>query len=136
MASAEESSSSGGPPSVDSYIGSIISLTSKSEIRYEGVLVSINTKESTIALQNGTFSRFTPFRRTDFENRTAILSLFASIFAVKSFGTEERRKEGPQIPPSDRVYEYILFRGSDIKVNFGSIWGLGLCTRTAYNCHI
>ena len=36
------------------YIGSRISLTSRSLIRYEGVLLQINPMDSTITLSNGT----------------------------------------------------------------------------------
>jgi len=66
------------------YIGSKISLISNSEIRYEGILYTINTQESTIALQS-----------------------------VKSFGTEGRKH--PEIPPSSEIYDFIIFRGQDIK---------------------
>lgn len=44
----------GGPQlSPDNYIGCLLSLTSKSDIRYEGVLYTMDTKEATIALQDG-----------------------------------------------------------------------------------
>lgn len=56
-----------------------------SEIRYEGTLYQINTKDKTIALKN-----------------------------VVSFGTEDRKTD-QVIPPSQNVYELIIFKASHIK---------------------
>lgn len=78
--------SGGGIP----YIGSRISLISKKEIRYEGILYSINTKEATVALQT-----------------------------VRSFGTEDRMTDphthAPSVGPSSSIFDYIIFNGADIK---------------------
>ncbi|KAL4790039.1 Scd6-like Sm domain-containing protein [Aspergillus venezuelensis] len=68
-------------------IGQRFNLISKSDIRYVGTLHEINPEASTIALQN-----------------------------VVSFGTEGRRgNPAEELPPSSSVYEYIVFRGSDVK---------------------
>ncbi|XP_017290692.1 protein LSM14 homolog B [Kryptolebias marmoratus] len=74
-------SAGGGTP----YIGSKISLISKAQIRYEGILSSVDTERSTVSLAK-----------------------------VKSYGTEDRHTDRP-VPPKDEIYEYIIFRGSDIK---------------------
>ncbi|KAK5872936.1 hypothetical protein PBY51_013594 [Eleginops maclovinus] len=67
------------------YIGSKISLISKAQIRYEGILSSVDTDRSTVALAK-----------------------------VKSYGTEDRHAHRP-VPAKDEIYEFIIFRGSDIK---------------------
>lgn len=55
--------------------------------RYSGVLHEINSEESTVSLES-----------------------------VTSYGTEGRRgNPDEEIPPADQVYEYIVFRGSDVK---------------------
>lgn len=66
-------------------IGSKISLISKADIRYEGKLFTVNPNECTIALAS-----------------------------VRSYGTEDREVENP-VPPQPQTYDFILFRGSDIK---------------------
>ncbi|TPX56556.1 hypothetical protein PhCBS80983_g04464 [Powellomyces hirtus] len=69
------------------YIGSKISLISKSDIRYVGTLIEINQEQSTVSLQD-----------------------------VQSWGTEGRRgNPSEELPPSDEAYPYVVFRGSDVK---------------------
>lgn len=85
------------------YIGAKLSLISKSDIRcvtlsirdpkysyiyrYVGILHEIDSANSTVSLEH-----------------------------VRSFGTEGRKGDPAlEIPASDNVFEYIIFRGSDVK---------------------
>lgn len=72
--------------SAPTAVGSKISLISKSEIRYEGFLHFINADENTVGLKN-----------------------------VRMFGTEGRRNGIEEISAGDQLYEFIIFRGADIK---------------------
>jgi hypothetical protein len=64
-------------------------LISKKNIRYEGILYSINEADATVALQN-----------------------------VKSYGTEGRENLNPEtqfVAPQEGIHAYLMFRGCDIK---------------------
>lgn len=74
-----------GGPATVPYLGSKISLISKAEIRYEGTLYTIDPKEATVALAK-----------------------------VRSFGTEDRPTDRP-LPARNEIFEFIIFRGLDIK---------------------
>jgi len=71
------------------YIGSKISLITTSDMRYEGFLRTLNREESTIAVES-----------------------------VRSFGTEGRADQTrgqTEIPVSNEIYDFIVFRGKDLK---------------------
>lgn len=54
---------------------------------YSGTLHSINSDDSTVSLEN-----------------------------VRSFGTEHRKTDPEEfVPASEQLYEYIVFRGTDVK---------------------
>ncbi|XP_024914772.1 protein LSM14 homolog B [Cynoglossus semilaevis] len=67
------------------FIGCKIGLISRAQNRYEGILYTIDKVNSTVVLAK-----------------------------VRCFGTEGRLSDRPS-PPKDDVYDYITFRGSDIK---------------------
>ncbi|CDR96970.1 hypothetical protein, conserved [Babesia bigemina] len=74
---------------IESFIGSRISITTNSDLRYEGLLFDLNSEDAVIVLQN-----------------------------VQCMGTENRTSN--VIPPSNRIHDYMVFKGEDIK-------DLGVC---------
>lgn len=71
--------------SIESFIGSKISIITHEELRYEGRLFNLNTEDSSIVLEN-----------------------------VRCMGTEMRGKNG-EVPPSNTVHDYMVFKADDIK---------------------
>ncbi|EDO08132.1 hypothetical protein BBOV_III005690 [Babesia bovis T2Bo] len=71
--------------SIEPFLGSSITIITNSDIRYEGLLYDLNTEDGVVVLQN-----------------------------VRCFGTENRRTAGA-VPPSNKIQDYIVFRGDDIK---------------------
>ena len=105
------------------FVGSEIGLVSNSDIRFQGTLHSINPNDSTVALEQGI-----PFFFREYFLKVAIATvivlasqeLTARIsshpFTVKSFGTEGRKgNPAEEIPASDQIFPYIVFKGTDIK---------------------
>jgi len=75
------------PQQKKDYIGCLMSLISKQEIRYVGTLIAINSKDQTLVLQN-----------------------------VKTYGSEGRRGGGPEeLPASSQTYEKVVFRATELK---------------------
>ncbi|KAI8055017.1 Scd6-like Sm domain-containing protein [Syncephalis plumigaleata] len=73
--------------SANAFVGSRISLISKSDVRYVGILHSISTEEATVSLEQ-----------------------------VRCFGTEGRKNNpAEELPASNNVYEFVVFRAADIK---------------------
>ena len=68
------------------YIGALISLVSKAQLRYEGTLYTIDPKASTVTLSG-----------------------------VRCYGSENRSTAAAEfVPASSKVYEFIVFSGKDI----------------------
>lgn len=99
-------------------IGSHISLVTKSDIRYEGTLYNIDMDESSIALSNGAQvnNRISCELSSAKSPRCCRSTSSVFMFAVRSCGTEGRRQDGPQLPPSNEVYEYIIFKGGSWQI--------------------
>lgn len=90
------------------FIGSRISLISKSDIRYARIRVLENGRRK-LTLYPRYVGRLHEINSADST---------VSLEEVRSYGSEGRKgNPEEEIPPSDQVYEYIVFRGSDVKVS-------------------
>lgn len=93
-----------------SFIGALISLLSRSDIRYQGFLNSIDSAQATIALEKG---------ETRKRQRRRCISLIDFAIQVRSWGTEGRLakagKPNEELPPNENVYDFIVFRAADVK---------------------
>ena len=94
------------------YIGSRISLISKAQIRYEGFLFAVDPTKSTVALSQG--EKLGHARIILHQSCVMFHSKSCLWKTVRSCGTEDRPAERV-LAPRDEVYDYIVFRATDIQ---------------------
>ena len=99
------------------YLGSRISLISKNEIRYEGILYSIDTNESKVALQNGML----PLPDSPSETHSVFCFKFYFIWTLlASFNPNFPRLASPSAPaaPDDGRTPSCFYRSSSMATCF------------------
>ena len=106
------------------YIGSRISLISKSEIRYEGTLYTINTQESTVALQHG-LSRRDQFAIMCTICKKRLTLVFRTMFG--QFAHLEPKVAGLMDLKSSHLMKFtnISFSGCDLNLLSAEKWVVG-----------
>ncbi|KAG7542245.1 Lsm14-like N-terminal [Arabidopsis thaliana x Arabidopsis arenosa] len=93
------------PQTPEAYIGSFVTMISNNNLRYEGIVCFLNIQDSILGLQN-----------------------------VICYGTEGRNTNGFQVPPYNKVYEYILFNGNNFKEIIVKPPSCGYCLARGSTC--
>ena len=93
------------------YFEKKVSLVSTSDVRYNGKLYTFDPTQQSITLKHGLYFCY----NISINNKFCCCYI---LFVVNCMGTEGRRTGDQAIPPSDCIYEFIIFR----VINIHKLW--------------